>query len=238
MPLEDAAAYLGDENTSAGRGLLAEAVLWTPGWCSLRALPDGFASTVRARYKGVLERIVNDRAGHVGTVISMKSSSPRELELLDIEVTSALDEVSPGVRRYMRPFASLATKLYWAFRVLGLEAIASKAAKATVMHAMRSHADLIQKALSQAEIQRVEQLAKRIKTVLRQKGPCTARQLQRSIFQSKQSDIETGLERLLSNGQIVFAQAKREYHVPAVVDAGESRSAANRTSALAGPLHG
>jgi hypothetical protein len=185
-----------------------------------------------------LERIVNDRASHQGTVLAASAADRREQELLDIEVTTTLDKLPTPVRRYMRALASLPTKLYWAFRLMGPETTAAKAAKATVLYAIKRHASLIETALTQAQVQQTDRLAKRIKAVLRQKGPCSAREIQRSLYQAKRADIDSGLEYLLTTGQVVFAQAKREYHIPGAVDADESSSAPNRNAALSRTVHG
>lgn len=88
------------------------------------------------------------------------------------------------------------------------------------------------------QVQQAERLAKRIQAVLKKKGPCTARELQRSIFQSRHTDIEAGLEHLLGNGQIVFAQSKREYHIPLDQETGEHSIPAGRTSSLTSTAHG
>ena len=215
MSLERAAEFLSEEGDAAAHLVMEESLLWKPTWMSVRALPDSLAPQVWAHYKDFLERLVNDRAARKGTIVQCNESVRRSLESLDAEIVHLLDSTDTQTRRYLRPFGSLMQKLFWALDLFGVrDAQLPAAVKATVTHALARHTSLLGEALSQVEAQRAARFAKQIQSVLKAKGPCSARALQRSIFQSKRSDIDVGLDRLLSTGQVVYLPAKREYHIP------------------------
>ena len=194
---------------------MEESLLWKPSWLEVRPLPGSLAPQVWDHFKKILERLVNDRAARKGTVMQCSEALRQSFEILDSESVQLLDSTDVHIRRYLRPFGSLAHKLFWALNLFGIEdARLPAAVKATVTHALRKHVSLLREALSQVEVQRAARFAKQIQSVLKAKGPCSARALQRSIFQSKRADIEIGLDRLLSTGQVVYLQAKREYHIP------------------------
>lgn len=215
MSLERAAGFLSEEGDGAAHLVMEESLLWKPTWRGVRPLPDSLAPQVWAHYKNILERLVNDRAARKGTVMQCSEAVRRSFEIIDSEIVQMLDSTGAQIQSYLRPFGSLAQKLFWALNLFGIEeARLSAAVKATVTHALGQHVSLLREALSQVETQRAARFAKQIQSVLKAKGPCSARALQRSIFQSKRSDIEVGLDRLLSTGQVAYVQAKREYHIP------------------------
>ncbi|RBP35668.1 hypothetical protein DES53_12036 [Roseimicrobium gellanilyticum] len=212
---ERVAEILGEAGAGTEKPVLEEAILWAPSECKVRPLQSGGTQAVWGTYKGILERLVNDRAARKGTIVQHSPHLMHQLEELDAEMVRLLDATPPELRRYMRPFAALVQKLSWAFTVLGIdEGRLSKAVQATTAYAVERHVALLKAAFAQVQVQRAARFARQIQSILKAKGPCNARTLQRSIFQSRRSDIDAGLERLMSAGQVVYLQTKREYHIP------------------------
>lgn len=206
--------------------VLAQSVLWCPARRVLACHGPAMGAEAWGVYKTALLHVVNARIARRGPVISLLPSDCEQLERAEHELIGEMDQQPASIQPFLGAFSHMIPQLLWAFMLLRQSAEPQwclKAAVATAHHALKGHVALLHQAIHQVHTQRMARRGERILEVLENKGPCSSRDLQRSLFRGKQSEVTSALEWLLNEKRISFHEQTKQYRLLTAPDPGPRR---------------
>lgn len=202
----------------APQQVLSHSILWKPTWRKPMCFGPDWGDRAWKAYKAAVLTVVNSRIERHGPVLSLRKEEGAALERVEHALLCEMDGQPEAIRRSLGSFGNLVPQLAWAFLLLRQSAADTwwlKAAEATARHALGRHVSLLNEAANCAQRERAAHHAEKIADVLQEKGPCGTRELQRSIFRLKQTEVRAALEVLQRANRVILDESTQRYRLGA-----------------------
>jgi len=213
-----------NNSSSHWNEVLRSCLLWNPSLCTTAGqAPSGRDESLRA-FGRIVQRVLETRCmGRNNHQLrrSLPKDSAERYPMWRGRFDQHLVQTPESCREYIEQFHDLPERLLWMFLLFeqdeqqqgpgGAEWSPMAAAFRTAQYAVDKHVEMLQKAQAAVAEAEASRSLKTVSGILKRKGPCTLRALQRSTNNLPVTKLHPGLELLKQQGRVGVDDQHRYY---------------------------